>query len=124
MNKQINLAPSLKHMEKRKVVTEYSKLSEELLTVFEETYPTGIAGKTIRFPNSKGEIVTAVRLETEDTIYLVKVMAKPKEVLTDEQMDELVKPKISEKDDELEEAEAEEEEPEEDKPTDDGDEED
>lgn len=111
-------------MEKRKVVTDYSKLSEELLTVFEETYPTGIAGKTIRFPNSKGEIVTAVRLETEDTIYLVKVMAKPKEVLTDEQMDELVKPKMSEKDEELEEAEAEEEEPEEDKPTDDGDEED
>lgn len=111
-------------MEKRKVVTEYSKLSEELLTVFEETYPTGIAGKTIRFPNSKGEIVTAVRLETEDTIYLVKVMAKPKEVLTDEQMDELVKPKMSEKDEELEEAETEEEEPEEDKPTDDGEEED
>ena len=111
-------------MEKRKVVTEYSKLSEELLTVFEETYPTGIAGKTIRFPNSKGEIVTAVRLETDDTIYLVKVVAKPKEVLTDEQMDELVKPKMSEKDEELEEAEAEEEEPEEDKPTDDGDEED
>ncbi|MFN5250601.1 MAG: DNA primase [Bacteroidota bacterium] len=111
-------------MEKRKVVTEYSKLSEELLTLFEETYPTGIAGKTIRFPNSKGEIVTAVRLETEDTIYLVKVMAKPKEVLTDEQMDEMVKPKMSEKDEELEEAETEEEEPEEDKPTDDGDEED
>jgi hypothetical protein len=111
-------------MEKRKVVTEYSKLSEELLTLFEETYPTGIAGKTIRFPNSKGEIVTAVRLETEDTIYLVKVMAKPKEVLTDEQMDEMVKPKMSEKDEELEEAETEEEEPEEDKPTNDGDEED
>lgn len=111
-------------MEKRKVVTEYSKLSEELLTLFEETYPTGIAGKTIRFPNSKGEIVTAVRLETEDTIYLVKVMAKPKEVLTDEQMDEMVKPKMSEKDEELEEAETEEEEQEEDKPTDDGDEED
>jgi hypothetical protein len=111
-------------MEKRKVVTEYSKLSQELLTLFEETYPTGIAGKTIRFPNSKGEIVTAVRLETEDTIYLVKVMAKPKEVLTDEQMDEMVKPKMSEKDEELEEAETEEEEPEEDKPTDDGDEKD
>jgi hypothetical protein len=51
-------------------------------------------------------------------------MAKPKEVLTDEQMDEMVKPKMSEKDEELEEAETEEEEPEEDKPTDDGDEED
>ncbi|MBL7812558.1 MAG: hypothetical protein JNL57_10075 [Bacteroidetes bacterium] len=33
-----------------------------------------------------------MRIETDDTIYLVKVSAKPKEVLTEEQMDELVKP--------------------------------
>ncbi len=87
-------------MEKKKVVIDYAKLSEELLAVYDETYPTGIAGKTIRFPNAKGEIVTAVRIETDDTIYLVKVMAKPKETLTEEQMDELVKP--SEKDEDLE----------------------
>lgn len=79
-------------MEKKKVVTDYSKLSDELLKLYDETYPTGIAGQTIRFPNSKGEIVTAVRLETADTIFLVKVSAKPKEVLTEEQMDELVRP--------------------------------
>jgi hypothetical protein len=102
-------------MEKRKIVTEYSKLTPELLAVFEETYPTGIAGKTIRFPNSKGEIVSAVRIETDEAIYLVKIMAKPKEVLTDEQLDEMVKPKLSEKEDELE-AEEEEEEMPEDKP--------
>lgn len=89
-------------MEKKKVVIEYSKLSEELLAVYEETYPTGIAGKTIRFPNARGEVVTAVRIETDDTIYLVKVMAKPKEVLTEEQMDEMVKPSEKEKDEELE----------------------
>jgi hypothetical protein len=79
-------------MEKKKAVTDYSKLTEELLKLYDETYPTGIAGRTIRFPNSKGEIVTAVRLETDDTIYLVKVSAKPKEVLTEEQMDDLVRP--------------------------------
>ncbi len=78
-------------MDKKKVVIDYSKLSEELLNLYDETYPTGIAGRTIRFPNSKGEIVTAVRLETDEFIYLVKVSAKPKEVLTEEQMDELVK---------------------------------
>lgn len=100
-------------MEKKKVVIDYSKLPDELLAVYEETYPTGIAGKTIRFPNAKGEIVTAVRIETDDTIYLVKVMAKPKEVLTEEQMDELVRPSEKEKDDELEGSEEEEEEQEE-----------
>jgi hypothetical protein len=101
-------------MEKKKVVIEYSKLPEDLLAVYEETYPTGIAGKTIRFPNAKGEIVTAVRIETDDTIYLVKVMAKPKEVLTEEQMDELIKP--TDKADELN-AEEEEEEKDADKST-------
>lgn len=118
--KAFNLAPSSPHMEKRKVVTEFTKLNEELLQVFEETYPTGIAGKTIRFPNAKGEIVTAVRLETEDTIYLVKVMSKQKETLTDDELDELVKPKASEKDDELE-VEDDEEEPISDDPVDEDD---
>jgi hypothetical protein len=98
-------------MEKRKVVTDYSKLSEELLMVYEDTYPTGIAGKTIRFPNAKGEIVTAVRIETDDTIYLVKVMAKPKEVLSEEQMDEMVKTTSNDKENELEGGEEEAEEP-------------
>lgn len=97
-------------MDKKKVVTDYSKLNEELLKLYDETYPTGIAGRTIRFPNSRGEIVTAVRLETEDTIYLVKVSAKPKEVLTEEQMDELVKPSEKEQMEGEEEEEKEEEE--------------
>lgn len=96
-------------MEKKKVVTDYSKLNEELLKLYDETYPTGIAGNTIRFPNAKGEIVTAVRLETSDTIYLVKVSAKPKEVLTEEQMDELVRPSEKEESEEEEKSEEDEE---------------
>ena len=79
-------------MDKLKVVTDYSKLSPELLELFNETYPQGIAGRTIRFPNSKGEIVTAVRLETEDRIYLVKLSAKAKEILTEEDLDEMIRP--------------------------------
>jgi DNA-directed RNA polymerase subunit delta len=94
-------------MEKKKVVTDYSKLNDELLKLYDETYPTGIAGNTIRFPNAKGEIVTAVRLETADTIFLVKVSAKPKEVLTEEQMDELVRPSEKEESDEDEKSEEE-----------------
>ncbi len=77
---------------KLKVVTDYSKLSPELLELFNETYPQGIAGHTVRFPNSKGEIVTAVRLETEDRIYLVKLSAKAKEILTEDDLDEMIRP--------------------------------
>ena len=79
-------------MDKLKVVTDYSKLSPELLSLFNETYPQGIAGHTVRFPNSKGEIVTAVRLETEDRIYLVKLSTRAKEVLLDEDLDEMIRP--------------------------------
>lgn len=94
-------------MDKLKVVTDYSKLSPELLSLFNETYPQGIAGHTVRFPNSKGEIVTAVRLETEDRIYLVKLSAKAKEILTEEDLDEMIRPLGKDA-----EAEAEEDEPE------------
>ncbi len=104
-------------MDKLKVVTDYSKLSPELLDLFNETYPQGIAGHTVRFPNSKGEIVTAVRLETEDRIYLVKLSAKAKEILTEEDLDEMIRPlgKDAEAEGEEDEPEAEsKEEPEED----------
>ena len=43
-------------MDKPKVVIEYNKLSAELLDLFDETYPTGVTGKTVRYPNSKGAI--------------------------------------------------------------------
>ena len=81
-----------KYMDKLKVVTDYAKLTPELLELFNETYPHGIAGKTIRFPNSKGEIVTAVRLETEERIYLVKLSAKAKEILTEDDLDAMIRP--------------------------------
>ena len=93
-------------MDKPKVVIEYAKLSPELLDLFDETFPTGVTGKTVRYPNSKGEIVTAVRLETESTSYLVKLSTRAKEILTDEDLDALIRSSTKSKgDDEEEEAE-------------------
>jgi len=98
-------------MDKPKVVIEYNKLSAELLDLFDETYPTGVTGKTVRYPNSKGEIVTAVRLDTEDTSYLVKLSTRAKEILTEEDLDALIRTSTKSKDaDDEEEAEEEEEE--------------
>ncbi len=107
----IKFTLEFKYMDKLKVVMDYSKLTPELLELFSETYPHGIVGKTIRFPNSKGEIVTAVRLETEERIYLVKLSAKAKEILTEGDLDAMIR--TLGKDAEAEEAE---EEPEEDAP--------
>jgi Ran GTPase-activating protein (RanGAP) involved in mRNA processing and transport len=102
-------------MDKPKVVIEYAKLSPELLDLFDETFPTGVTGKTVRYPNSKGEIVTAVRLETESTSYLVKLSTRAKEVLSDEDLDALIRSSTKSKgDDDEEEAEEEEEEDEDD----------
>lgn len=102
-------------MDKPKVVIEYSKLSPELLGLFDVTYPSGVIGKTVRYPNSKGEIVTAVRLETDDTNYLVKLSTRAKEILTDEDLDALIRSSTKSKGvEEEEEEEAEEGETEED----------
>lgn len=102
-------------MDKPKVVIEYAKLSPELLDLFDETYPTGVTGKTVRYPNAKGEIVTAVRLETESTSYLVKLSTRAKEILTDEDLDALIRTSTKSKgDDEEDEVEEEEEEAEDD----------
>ena len=104
-------------MDKPKVVIEYTKLSAELLDLFDETYPTGVTGKTVRYPNSKGEIVTAVRLETDETSYLVKLSTRAKEILTEEDLDALIRSSTKSKGvEEEEEEEAEEEEDEEEDP--------
>jgi hypothetical protein len=36
--------------------------------------------------------VTSVRLETDDKVYLVKLSARAKEVLSDEDLDEMIRP--------------------------------
>ncbi len=115
MNSVVFLKNKFEEMDKPKVVIEYAKLSPELLDLFDETFPTGVTGKTVRYPNSKGEIVTAVRLETESTSYLVKLSTRAKEILTDEDLDALIRSSTKSKgDDEEEEAEEEEEEAEDD----------
>ena len=115
MNSVVFLKNKFEEMDKPKVVIEYAKLSPELLDLFDETFPTGVTGKTVRYPNSKGEIVPAVRLETESTSYLVKLSTRAKEILTDEDLDALIRSSTKSKgDDEEEEAEEEEEEAEDD----------
>ena len=86
-------------MAKLKVVIDYSKLSGDLLELFNETYPYGVAGQTVRFPNAKGETVTAVMLETDDKIYLVKLSVSQQHSLTDEELDDLIGKSLSKSDD-------------------------
>ncbi len=60
-------------MEKKRIIKSYEKLSTELQDQLREQYPYGFSNKLIRLNNSKNETFFAVPLETDDTIYMVKV---------------------------------------------------
>lgn len=57
----------------RKIV-DYQKLNEEILNLLIEKFPDGYDDSDIiSFKNAKNELIEAVEVKTEDTIYLVKV---------------------------------------------------
>lgn len=60
----------------RKIV-DYQKLSEDILNLLVEKFPDGYGDNdVITFRNAKGEVIEAVEVKTEDTIYLVKIGTK------------------------------------------------
>jgi len=57
----------------RKIV-DYKKLTEDILNLLVEKFPDGYdETDIISFRNAQNEIIEAVEVRTEDTIYLVKV---------------------------------------------------
>lgn len=61
----------------KRVIVDYAKLTNEILTLLVEKFPDGYDEKDIiRFKNAKNETIEAVEVRTEDTIYLVKVSTK------------------------------------------------
>lgn len=61
----------------KRVIVDYAKLTNEILTLLVERFPDGYDDSNIiRFKNAKNETIEAVEVKTEDTIYLVKVSTK------------------------------------------------
>ena len=61
----------------KRVIVDYAKLTNEILNLLVEKFPDGYDDSDIiRFKNAKNELVEAVEVRTEDTIYLVKVSTK------------------------------------------------
>ena len=61
----------------KRVIVDYAKLTNEILTLLVEKFPDGYDDSdVIRFKNAKNETVEAVEVRTEDTIFLVKVSTK------------------------------------------------
>jgi DNA-directed RNA polymerase subunit delta len=61
----------------KRVIVDYAKLTNEILTLLVEKFPDGYDDSDIiRFKNAKNETVEAVEVKTADTIFLVKVSTK------------------------------------------------
>ena len=57
----------------KKVIIDYSKLTDEILNLLTEKFPDGYDyDDIISFQNAKNKEVKAVEVRTEDTIFLVK----------------------------------------------------
>ena len=58
----------------KRILVDYKKLDRNLAGMLIEAYPNGYGDDDIiAFTNTKGEIVQAVELRTEDAFYLVKI---------------------------------------------------
>ncbi len=61
----------------KRVIVDYAKLTNEILNLLVEKFPDGYDDSdVIRFRNAKNELIEAVEVKTEDTIYLVKISTK------------------------------------------------
>ena len=59
---------------KKKIIIDYTKASQEVLTLLKEAFPFGYEDSdVIKFTNLKGEKVSAIAVDSEDATYLVKV---------------------------------------------------
>lgn len=98
----------------KRIIVDYAKLTNEILTLLVEKFPDGYDDSDIvRFTNAKGEMIEAVEVSTEDTIYLVKVSMKLQDRIEsfedDEEEDIIPVDNISVKDIDLEDEEDEDE---------------
>ncbi|HPF96924.1 MAG: hypothetical protein R2802_06310 [Flavobacteriaceae bacterium] len=58
----------------KRLIVDYKKLNKDILDLLVEKFPDGYDDSDIiTFRNLKNEVVEAVEVRTEDTIYLVKV---------------------------------------------------
>ena len=61
----------------KRVIVDYAKLTNEILNLLVEKFPEGYDDSDIiRFRNARNELIEAVEVRTNDTIYLVKVSTK------------------------------------------------
>ncbi len=72
---------------KLKVIIDYDKLEKEIKEQIKLVYPNGYSQHLIEFTNSKNEQVSALRFETSDKIYLIRMSITKAEQIIEEDPD-------------------------------------
>ena len=58
----------------KRVIVDYAKLTHEILNLLVDKFPDGYDDSNIiRFRNAQNELIEAVEVRTEDTVFLVKI---------------------------------------------------
>lgn len=71
-------------MEKKRIFKDYKNLTNEVSALLHNLYPEGYDETDIlRVKNAKGETIKALRVETDDTIYLVKLSSELDQAIED-----------------------------------------
>ena len=61
----------------KRLIVDYKKLSEKILNLLDSQYPFGYDDDDIiKFKLASGEIVEAIEVRSEETVYLVKIGSK------------------------------------------------
>lgn len=60
-------------IDKQRVTQEYEKLSDEMKEQLKLVYPDGFSEFLISFNNKDGKKISALRFETDDKIYLIRM---------------------------------------------------
>jgi hypothetical protein len=73
-------------MAKKRIVKDYDKLPKEIQGQVKMEYPNGFAHKLISYISPKGEKVSALTFETEDTVYLIRMtVQEARQIISDDE---------------------------------------
>lgn len=68
----------------KRIIVDFKKLNETILDLLVQRYPDGYGNRDIiKFRNAKGEMIEAVEVTSEDTVYLVKIGSYLTQVMED-----------------------------------------
>jgi len=74
---------------KKRVIVDYKTLPEDILEGIAAKYPYGYGeSDIIKFRNAKGDLISAIRFETEEKIFMVKVSTQLKDMIKEYDLDE------------------------------------